>query len=174
MYIFFQGHDNRIHFIPNALLIYPIYYNSHCLHSVAHTLVLWHSNQPRGSMVGYSSRHGQLPNQSRGRSRISGLWVCSVWGQGVSFNRVVDRVFVYISKMHLWNSNHTISAYPDLVTQLLQILTPTTFGSLLHAISAHLLHILIPTTFSSLVVSKRAKYTWLCPRRWFVMKRFGH
>ena len=43
---------------------------------------------------------------------------------------VRGRVLARISKMPVQNSNFKISAHPDLATNLLQILVPTTFGSL--------------------------------------------
>ena len=65
-----------------------------------------------------------------------------------------DRVLARISKMPVQNNNFKISARPDLVTYLLQILIPATFNSL---------------------VCEKGQFTFqLCLRRWFVMKIFGY
>ena len=67
---------------------------------------------------------------------------------------ITIRVLARISKMPVQNSNLKIFAHPDLVTNLLQIL--------------------IPATFNSLVCQKGQFTLQLCPRRWFVRKIFGY
>ena len=62
----------------------------------------------------------------------------------------VVRVLARILKMPVQNSNFKISARPDLATDLLQII--------------------IPTTFNSLVCQKEQFILQLCPRRWYVRK----
>ena len=57
--------------------------------------------------------------------------------------------------MPVQNSNFKISARPDLDTNLLQILIPT-------------------STINSLVCQKGQFTLQLCPRRWFVRKIFGY
>ena len=64
------------------------------------------------------------------------------------------RVLARISKMPVQNSHSKISTRPDLATNLLQIL--------------------IPTTIDSLLCQKGHFTRQLCPRRWFVMKTFGY
>ena len=66
----------------------------------------------------------------------------------------IDRVLARISKMPVQNSNFKISARPDWVTNLLQIL--------------------IPTIFYSLLCQKGQFTLQLCPRRWFVSKILGY
>ena len=71
-------------------------------------------------------------------------------------------VFVYVCmqglsqdfKMPVLNSNSKMSAHTDLPTNLLQIL--------------------IPTTFNSLLCRKRQFTLQLCPKRWFVRMLFGY
>ena len=63
-----------------------------------------------------------------------------------------SRVLARISEMPVQNSIFKISARPDLATNLLQIL--------------------IPATFNSLVCQKGQLTLLLCPRRWFVRKIF--
>ena len=67
---------------------------------------------------------------------------------------VHSRVLARISKMPVQNSNFKISARPDLATNLLQIL--------------------IPAIFDSLVCQKGQFTLQLCPRRWFARKTLGH
>ena len=65
---------------------------------------------------------------------------------------IVTRVLARISKMPVQNSNLKFFTCPDLATNLLQIL--------------------IPATFNSLVCPKGQFTLQLCPRRWFVRKIF--
>ena len=56
--------------------------------------------------------------------------------------------------MPVQNCNTKISVHPDLATNLLPIL--------------------IPTTFKRLLFQSRQFALQLCPKRWFVKKIFGH
>ena len=69
-------------------------------------------------------------------------------------NTISDRVLARILKMPVHKSNTKISAHPNLPTQLLLILIPTTFSSLL----CQIWHL----TFQP------------CLRRWYVRKIFSY
>ena len=69
-------------------------------------------------------------------------------------NMVTFRVLARISKMPVQNSIFKISAHPDLATNLLTIL--------------------IPATFNSLLCQKGQFTLYLCPRRWLVRKIFSY
>ena len=70
------------------------------------------------------------------------------------FEDATSRVLARISKLPAQNSNFKISARPDLATNLLQIL--------------------IPTTINSLVCQKGHFTLQPCHKRWFVRKIFGY
>ena len=64
------------------------------------------------------------------------------------------RVLARISKMPVQNSNFNISGGPDFASNILLLL--------------------IPASFHSLVYQKGQSTLQLCPRRWFVCKLFGN
>ena len=53
-------------------------------------------------------------------------------------------------------------------------LSKTAIPKFLPVLATNLLQILIPTTFNSLLCQKRQSTLQLCPRRWFVRKIFSY